>query len=300
MLIIAVIVIPALGGDDGDDPLQRRTGQTGGGFHDTVAKAMPSVVQIESGDSLGSGTVLDAEGQVGEWALAIGNPLWLRSSVTQGIVSSTSRTVGAGNGVALPSVIPTSAPIDPGNSGGALVDEAGAVIGIPTLSAGTEGAPAPGIGFAISSNNVKSIAGQLAEHGRVLDSGRAWLGVELRSLPQGAAIVAAVKRGGPAADAGIRPDDVILKIAGHRLQSVELVALAFAEEKPGDQVPVELVEPGGNDTVQVTTRRDPARVRMNVEAGAQCRARRRAARRRSCCPPRSPEDRARGGRCSHT
>ena len=252
MLIVAVIVIPALGGDDGDDPLQRRTGQTGGGFHDTVAKAMPSVVQIESGDSLGSGTVLDAEGQVGEWALAIGNPLWLRSSVTQGIVSSTSRTVGAGNGVALPSVIPTSAPIDPGNSGGALVDEAGAVIGIPTLSAGTEGAPAPGIGFAISSNNVKSIAGQLAEHGRVLDSGRAWLGVELRSLPQGAAIVAAVKRGGPAADAGIRPGDMILKIAGHRVQSVDQVALTLAEEKPGDQVPVELVEPGGNDTVQVT------------------------------------------------
>ena len=64
--------------------------------------------------------------------------------------------------------------------------------------------------------------------------------------------MAALKWGGPAADAGIRPGDVILKIAGHRVQSVDQVALALAEEKPGDQVPVELVEPGGNDTVQVT------------------------------------------------
>ena len=311
MLIIAVIVVPALGGEDGDDPLQIATGQTADGFQGTVAKVTPSVVQIESGDSLGSGIVLDDEGhvvtnahvvagsrrfvvtaadgarysatlrasfpqgdlavidvrgvdltpatfadsshvEVGELALAIGNPLGLRSSVTQGIVSSTSRTVGEGNGVALPSVIQTSAPINPGNSGGALVDETGAVIGMPTLSAGTEGAPAPGIGFAISSNTVKSIASQLAEHGRVLDSARAWLGAELRSLPQGGAIVAAVKRGGPAADAGIRPGDVILKIAGHRVQSVDQVALALAEVKPGDQVPVELVEPGGNDIVQVT------------------------------------------------
>ena len=311
MLIVAVIVVPVMRGEDGDDPLQLATGQAAGGFQDTVDKALPSVVQIETGDSLGSGVVLDDEGyvvtnahvvggarrfrvtaadgarygatlrgsfpegdlavidvrgadlepatfadssgvEVGELALAIGNPLGLRSSVTQGIVSSTSRTVGEGNGVALPSVIQTSAPINPGNSGGALVDETGAVIGIPTLSAGTEGAPAPGIGFAISSNTVKSIAGQLAQHGRVLDSARAWLGVELRSLPQGGAIVAAVKRGGPAADAGIRPGDVVVKIAGHRVRSVDQVALALADEKPGDQVPVELVERGGNDTLQVT------------------------------------------------
>ena len=64
MLIIAVIVVPALGGDDGDDPLQIATGQTADGFQGTVAKVTPSVVQIESGDSLGSGIVLDDEGQV--------------------------------------------------------------------------------------------------------------------------------------------------------------------------------------------------------------------------------------------
>ena len=98
--------------------------------------------------------------RVGQYALAIGNPLGLRSSVTQGIVSSTSRTVPEGNGVALPSVIQTSAPINPGNSGGALVDATGAVIGIPTLAATDPemGGAADGIGFAISSNTVRSIA----------------------------------------------------------------------------------------------------------------------------------------------
>jgi putative serine protease PepD len=108
--------------------------------------------------------------RVGDYALAIGNPLGLRSSVTQGVVSSTSRTVPEGGGVALPAVIQTSAPINPGNSGGALVDSKGAVIGIPTLAATDPelGGAADGIGFAIASNTARSIAGQLVAHGRVL------------------------------------------------------------------------------------------------------------------------------------
>jgi putative serine protease PepD len=107
--------------------------------------------------------------RVGEYALAIGNPLGLRSSVTLGIVSSTTRTVPEGGGVSLPSVIQTSAPINPGNSGGALVDATGAVIGIPTLAAVDPemGGAADGIGFAISSNTVRAIASQLVAHGRV-------------------------------------------------------------------------------------------------------------------------------------
>jgi putative serine protease PepD len=123
-----------------------------------------------------------AQVRVGEYALAIGNPLGLRSSVTQGIVSSTSRTVPEGDGVSLPSVIQTSAPINPGNSGGALVDATGSVIGIPTLAAidPEMGDAADGIGFAISSNTVRSIASQLIAHGRVLHSGRAWRDLDLR------------------------------------------------------------------------------------------------------------------------
>ena len=98
--------------------------------------------------------------QVGDLVLALGNPLGLRSSVTQGIVSSLHRTVSETATVKL-SVIQTSAAINPGNSGGALVDLSGDVVGIPTLTAldpELGGAQAPGIGFAIPSAVVKQIA----------------------------------------------------------------------------------------------------------------------------------------------
>jgi putative serine protease PepD len=108
-----------------------------------------------------------AQIQVGDIALAIGNPLGLRSSVTQGIVSAVGRSVAEGPSVTLPSVIQTSAAINPGNSGGALVDLAGHVIGIPTLAAIDPelGGVAPGIGFAIDSNTVRRVASALIAAG---------------------------------------------------------------------------------------------------------------------------------------
>jgi S1-C subfamily serine protease len=104
------------------------------------------------------------EVEVGDLTLAIGNPLGLRSSVTEGIVSAVGRSVPETTGVTLSSVIQTSAAINPGNSGGALVDLSGQVIGIPTLAAVDPemGAEAPGIGFAIASNTVRGAAIRLA------------------------------------------------------------------------------------------------------------------------------------------
>lgn len=102
--------------------------------------------------------------EVGDVALAIGNPLGLASSVSEGIVSSTGRSVSEGNGVTLRSAIQTTAAINPGNSGGALVDLSEQVIGIPTLAATDPqlgGGAAPGIGFAIPSNTVSKVADQL-------------------------------------------------------------------------------------------------------------------------------------------
>jgi putative serine protease PepD len=99
--------------------------------------------------------------QSGDITLALGNPLGLRSSVTQGIVSGERNDVNEENGVTLPSVIQTSAAINPGNSGGALVNLSGQVIGTPTLAAldpQLGNSAAPGIGFAIPSNTVKSVA----------------------------------------------------------------------------------------------------------------------------------------------
>jgi S1-C subfamily serine protease len=102
--------------------------------------------------------------EVGDVVLAIGNPLGLRSSVTQGIISSVNRTVSEGGGVTLAPVIQTSAAINPGNSGGALVDLQARVVGIPTLTAldpGLGGAQAPGIGFAIPSDTVRQVVSRL-------------------------------------------------------------------------------------------------------------------------------------------
>jgi S1-C subfamily serine protease len=108
--------------------------------------------------------------EVGDLAIAIGNPLGLRSSVTEGIVSAFRRAVPEGGDVTLPSVIQTSAEINPGNSGGALVDIQGRVIGIPTLAAIDPelGGSAPGIGFAIPSDRVLDIAGQIVARGKTL------------------------------------------------------------------------------------------------------------------------------------
>jgi putative serine protease PepD len=198
--------------------------------------------------------------RVGEYALAIGNPLGLRSSVTQGIVSATSRTVSEGNGVALPSVIQTSAPINPGNSGGALVDSTGAVIGVPTLAAldpELGGSAAPGIGFAISSNTVRSIAPQLIAHGTVQRSGRAWLGVDLRSVPSGGTLIAGVAAGGPAAKAGLRAGELLVAVGGQPAASADAVAVALAKDKPGQQVTVDVAGPNGTRKVQVTLGQAP-------------------------------------------
>jgi S1-C subfamily serine protease len=127
-----------------------------------------AVVRI-SGARPAAATFADSSSpQVGDLVLAIGNPLGLRSSVTQGIVSSLNRSVFEGSGVRLSPVIQTSAAINPGNSGGALVDLDGRVVGIPTLEAldpQLGGGQAAGIGFAIPSNTVRRVADRLIASG---------------------------------------------------------------------------------------------------------------------------------------
>jgi putative serine protease PepD len=123
-----------------------------------------AIVQV-SGDGLTPAEFADSSKlQGGDIVFAIGNPLGLQSSVTQGIVSSLNRSIPEGDGVTLGNVIQTSAEINPGNSGGALVDLSGRVVGIPTLAALDPefgGTPAAGIGFAIASNTVDRVASGL-------------------------------------------------------------------------------------------------------------------------------------------
>jgi putative serine protease PepD len=126
--------------------------------------------------------------------------------VTDGIISALGREVSEGQGVVLPNTIQTSAAINPGNSGGALIDLQAHVVGIPTLAAADPqlGSAAAGIGFAIPSNTVTSIAGQIVRHGRVVNSHRAAIGVTIAdSASRPGALVVTVQPGGPAAKAGI-------------------------------------------------------------------------------------------------
>lgn len=204
------------------------------------------------------------QAKIGEIVLAMGNPLGLTDSVTQGIVSATGRTVSAGSesgtGPALiTAAIQTSADINPGNSGGALVNLGGQVLGIPTLAAREPngGGAAPGIGFAIPSNTVRKIAGQLIATGHVTDSGRASLGVSAQTVvsdqgqPAGVAVISVVS-GGPADKAGIQAGDVITGVEGARTPSLAELQGELATRKPGDRVTVHLTRGGQQHQVQVT------------------------------------------------
>jgi putative serine protease PepD len=194
--------------------------------------------------------------EVGELVLAAGNPLGLKSSVTDGIVSALGRSVVEGRGVVLPNVIQTSAPINPGNSGGALVNLSGQVIGIPTVAAVNPqfGTAAAGIGFAIPSNTVRDIAGQIVKNGRVTSSHRAALGAHFAdSVVRTGVLVIAVEAGGPAAKAGINVGDSIDALDGQTVPGAEVLATLLAGHRPGQTVRLLITRAGNTSaTIAVT------------------------------------------------
>ncbi|MEV6649849.1 trypsin-like peptidase domain-containing protein [Streptomyces sp. NPDC051219] len=202
--------------------------------------------------------------EVGHIVLAMGSPLGLSSSVTQGIVSAVGRTVsesqeGGGTGATIANMVQTSAAINPGNSGGALVNLDSEVIGVPTLAAADPelGDTAPGIGFAIPVSTVKRIADQIIKDGRVTDSGRAALGITGRTLlddtftPVGVAVVETVE-GGAAEEAGIRVQDVITKLGDTGITTITSLAEALAAYQPGDKVRTTYLRDGSERTAEVT------------------------------------------------
>jgi len=202
--------------------------------------------------------------QAGDVVLAIGNPLGLSGSVTEGIISATGRAVtepaAPGSPAAtLPDAIQTSAPINPGNSGGALVNASGQVIGIPTLAAASpqSGAQAQGIGFAIPSNLARDIARQLITSGEVTNSHRAAIGAQVGTVtgadgaPAGTGVVA-VTPGGPADQAGIRAGDVIRSFGGTPTPDAESLTQALARARPGQSVTLTIAR--GDQTLTAEVR----------------------------------------------
>jgi S1-C subfamily serine protease len=213
--------------------------------------------------------------RVGQDVLAIGNPLGITQTVTNGIVSAVDRNVsegGNGGGTVLPSAIQTDAAINPGNSGGALVDLQGQLVGIPTLTAIDPEfkTPANGVGFAIPSNRVKFIVPQLINNGRVINTGRAALGIQGVSVDANVAaannlpidygvLITSVTSGGAAAKAGLRPDDIIVQIDNQTISGLSSLSDALLSKKPGDTVTVQFYRGNQQQSTKATLGELPAR-----------------------------------------
>jgi serine peptidase DegS len=191
--------------------------------------------------------------KVGDVVLAIGNPIGLSQTVTHGIVSATSRQQ---LGIApLEDFIQTDAPINFGNSGGALVDSSGALIGINTAivakSLGVEG-----IGFAIPVNMVRGVLSDIIAHGRVI---RGWIGIVPEDisdeqaaqlgLAQGGVVIANLYVGSPAQEAGVQPGDLMLAIGGATVHTAQDALARIANEKPGAMLAIKVLR--GRRTLEV-------------------------------------------------
>ena len=198
--------------------------------------------------------------RVGELAITLGSPLGLENSASAGIVSALHRDLPSGGTTpALIDLIQTDAAISPGNSGGALVNGEGVVIGVNVAYIPPE-ARAVSIGFAIPSPVVRDVVPQLIEDGR---AEHAYLGVvsipvteELRrsfdlGVEEGA-LVQSVSGGSPAERAGLRPGDVIVEMGGDSIRTVEDLYSAIRRRDPGDAVKLRVVRDGERRTVEVT------------------------------------------------
>jgi S1-C subfamily serine protease len=201
--------------------------------------------------------------RVGDMAVAIGSPLGLEQTVTQGIISGLGRTVRAGSGSPpLVEMIQTDAPITHGNSGGALINGEGAVIGINTAIGTTTGS-GEGIGFATPIDVSVAVAHELIATGRATHP---WLGVtgsnitsataERFGVSEGALMVQVIPNG-PAGRAGIRPNDVVVSFDRGRIKSMDELIVAIRNHKVGQRVAIEVVRRGRHLTLYATLAEKP-------------------------------------------
>ena len=219
--------------------------------------------------------------RIGDQVIAIGNPFGLDRSVTAGIVSAVQRRIEAPNRLSISHVIQTDAALNHGNSGGPLLNAQGEVVGVNAqIETGGASQGNVGIGFAIPINTVKDVVAELIKHG---DVEHAFLGIEGKSLTPSIArlfhlpvssgvIVATVRQGSGAAGAGLKAatsevtvegeswpagGDVIVKVDGEPVPTVERLVDLIASKQPGDKIDVEVVRESSHHTLTVKLGRQP-------------------------------------------
>ena len=192
--------------------------------------------------------------QVGDGVVAIGSPFGLEETVTTGIVSALHRQMTSPNNFTIDDSIQTDAAINHGNSGGPLLNTQGKVIGITSQIESDSGGN-DGVGFAVPSNTVRTIADKLIATGKVE---HAYLGVSLDPSSSGGAGLESVKSGAPAARAGLQHGDKIISFGGKKITSEDALRFAVDAKKPGDVVSVTFLRNGKSRTVSVTLATRPA------------------------------------------
>lgn len=215
--------------------------------------------------------------KVGQWVMAIGNPLNLNSTATAGIVSAKGRNINIlRDRAAIESFIQTDAAINPGNSGGALVNLEGELIGINTAIASPTGSYS-GYGFAVPSNLMRKVVEDLLQYGTVQ---RGYLGVIIRPVDGNLAsekslnvtegvYVDSLLTNSAAASAGVQKGDVITAINGRNMRSVSELQAAIGSQRPGDQVTLSLNRNGSTQEVAVVLKNQAGNTDVVKQAQTQ-------------------------------
>src|SRR6059058_6580804 len=202
--------------------------------------------------------------RVGQVVIAIGNPLGFQASVTAGVISALGRSMHAQSGRLIDNIIQTDAALNPGNSGGPLVNSAGEVIGVNTAMI----RPAQGICFAIASNTAKFVAGWLIKEGRIR---RSYIGVAGQNVPihrrvvrfynlplETGAMVVSIEKGSPAEQSRVRPDDVIVAFNDEPIASVHDLHKKLVGDRIGTPCKLTILRGTEQLTIYVTPAEMPA------------------------------------------
>jgi serine protease Do len=234
-----------------------------------------AVIKIEANDLAVASVGNSDDVQVGQWVLAVGNPLGLNNTVTAGIVSALGRNINvSGDNYAINNFIQTDAAINPGNSGGALVDINGMVIGINAAIQTTNGFY-QGYGFAIPINIVKSVSSELIKSGKIE---RGYIGVSIKDVDTKEAkglgldkakgvIVENVIKGGAGDEAGIKSGDVILSVDGKEVNAANQLQTIIGSHKPDDKVTLSVFRDG--KTISVPVKLKPRDDKQNIVNNSQ-------------------------------